>query len=111
MSVIRANEVDWEPHPFLPIPVKKLLTREIHQADVTIILVQLKAGQCVPQHVHPDAEDLIFPLQGKGRIHIQGEGEFELQQGVLARVPKRTKHFVQAETDLLYLDVFVPPIL
>lgn len=109
--VIKVDKVNWEDHPFLPIQIKKLITKEHDNADVTIIIAKLPKGQTIPEHVHEESDDILFPLEGKGIIRIEGAGEFSLAPGILVRVPMNTKHQVTAEEDLLYFDVFAPPML
>lgn len=111
MSWINVEDVNWEPHPFLDIEIKKLVSKEKEGAEVTILLAKLLKGQTIPKHVHEESDDILFPLEGKGKIVIEGVGEFPLTPGVLVRVPKNTKHKVSAEEDLLVLDVFAPPMI
>ena len=111
MSWINVEDVNWEPHPFLDIEIKKLVSKEKDDAEVTILLAKLPKGQTIPEHVHEESDDILFPLEGKGKIVIEGAGEFPLTPGVLVRVPKNTKHKVTAEEDLLVFDVFAPPML
>ncbi|MFX0197693.1 MAG: cupin domain-containing protein, partial [Candidatus Hodarchaeota archaeon] len=77
----------------------------------TILIAKLPKGQTIPEHVHEESDDILYPLEGKGKIVIEGAGEFPLTSGVLVRVPKNTKHHVFAEEDLLILDIFAPPML
>jgi quercetin dioxygenase-like cupin family protein len=111
LSWIKLDDVLWEQHPFLDVKIKKLVSREKDGADVTIFLAKLSKGQEIQAHVHEDSDDVIFPLEGKGKIYIEGSGEFDLFPGVLVRVPRNTKHRVYAvQEDLLYFDVFAPPM-
>jgi mannose-6-phosphate isomerase-like protein (cupin superfamily) len=108
---INIEKVNWEQHPFLDIKIKKLVSKEKDGADVTIFLAKLLRGQEIQAHVHENSDDVLFPLEGKGKIYIEGSGEFDLFPGVLVRVPRKTKHRVYAvEEDLLYFDVFAPPM-
>lgn len=102
--------MNWEQHPFLDVKIKKLVTKEKDGADVTIFLVKLSKDQEIQEHVHETSDDVLFPLEGKGKIYIQGSGELELFPGVLVRVPRNTKHRVYAEEGLLYFDIFAPPM-
>ena len=111
MSWIKVEDVNWEPHPFLDIEIKKLVSKEKDGADVTILLAKLPKGQKIPEHVHEESDDILFPLEGKGKIVVEGTGEFALFPGVLVRIPRNTKHRVFAEENLLYFDVFAPPML
>ncbi|MFQ6123443.1 MAG: cupin domain-containing protein [Candidatus Heimdallarchaeota archaeon] len=111
MSLINVEDVNWEPHPFLDIEIKTLVSKKKDGADVTILIAKLPKGQTIPEHVHKESDDILFPLEGEGKIVIEGTGEFLLTPGVLVRVPKNTKHYVSAVEDLLYFDVFAPPML
>lgn len=110
MSWINIEKVNWEQHPFLDVKIKKLVSKEKDGADVTIFLAKLSKGQEIQEHVHETSDDVLFPLEGKGKIYIEGSGEYDLFPGVLVRVPRNTKHRVSAEEDLLYFDVFAPPM-
>ena len=112
MNWINVDEVTWEPHPVLEgIKVKTLVSKKKDGAEATILLVKVPKGKEVPEHVHEDSDDILFPLEGKGKIFIEGSGEFDLFPGVLVRVPRNTKHHVSVEEDLLIYDVFAPPMV
>ncbi|MFX1520146.1 MAG: cupin domain-containing protein [Promethearchaeota archaeon] len=113
MPYTKLENLEWEPHPYLKgVEIKPLLTRKKDQADVTCYLVSVPKGGGIAEHVHENSDDIIYLLKGKGKMFIEGEGEFELLPGIFVRVPKNTKHRVyDIEEDLLIYDVFVPPIL
>ncbi|HSR13536.1 MAG TPA: cupin domain-containing protein [Thermodesulfobacteriota bacterium] len=110
-SVKRETEMEWGPHPFLPIQIKTFLSRKDDQADTTIFLVRVPAGKDIPVHVHETQEDIIFIIAGKARMWIDGVGDFDLVKGTFVRVPKNTRHRIYDVTeDVLNYDVFVPPL-
>ena len=110
-SIKRAQDLGWESHPFLPVQIKVFLDRRKDQADANCFLVRLSAGGEIPEHIHETQEDLIFVLAGKGKMWIDGVGEFGIEQGSFIRVPRNTKHrMYEVSEDLLNYDVFVPPI-
>ena len=111
MSLIKLDDVKWEAHPFLDIEIKTLISKQKDGAAVTILLAKLPKNQTIEEHIHEESDDILFPLEGKGKIVIENAGEFVLEPGVLVRVPKKTKHRVSAEEDLLYFDIFAPPML
>ncbi len=88
-----------------------MISKQKDGAAVTILLAKLPKDQKIEEHIHEESDDILFPLEGKGKIVIENAGEFDLEPGVLVRVPKYTKHRVSAEEDLLYFDVFAPPML
>jgi quercetin dioxygenase-like cupin family protein len=109
--VKREKELQWSPHPFLPVQIKNFLTRKDDRADLTIFLVSIPAGKEIPEHVHETQEDIIFIMAGKAKMWIDGIGEFPLEKGTFIRVPKNTKHRIYNVTeDILNYDVFTPPL-
>ena len=46
MSWIKLENKSWEPHPFLPIEIKKLISKENDGAEVTIIIVFSSSPTC-----------------------------------------------------------------
>lgn len=110
-SVKREKELLWEAHPSLPIQIKPFLSKKADQAEVTIFLVKLPAGKEIPVHVHEGQEDIIFIVAGKGKMWIEGVGDFALEPGTFVRVPKNTRHRMYEVTeDILNYDVFTPPL-
>jgi len=111
ICVKNEREVEWSPHPVLPIQIKNFLSRRDDQGDITIFLVKLPAGREIPVHVHETQEDIIFILAGKARMWIDGVGDFDIEKGTFIRVPKNTKHRIYDVTeDILNYDVFTPPL-
>ena len=108
----REKDMPWTRHPFLPIDVKYFVTRKFDQADVTCFLARTPKGGAIPEHVHETQEDILFLLAGKGKMWVEGIGEFEIEKGTCIRVPKNTKHKIYAVTEeLLVYDVFHPALI
>jgi len=109
--VKKEKDLAWEPHPFLPIQIKLFLTQKSDRTDVTCFLVKVPKGKEIPVHVHETQEDILFLLAGKGRMWIEGIGDFDIEKGTLIRVPKNTKHRIYDVTEeILNYDVFTPPL-
>jgi quercetin dioxygenase-like cupin family protein len=108
----KENEIPWKPHPVAQgVEIKPLLTNKDDKTGISCLLVRAKAGIEIPEHVHEEAEDIIYPLSGKAKFYVEGFGEGELVKGVLVRVPKNTKHRIfDIEEDLLAYDVFTPAL-
>ncbi len=110
-AVKREKELEWSPHPFLPIQIKNFLSKKDDGGDITIFLVRLAVGKEIPVHVHETQEDIIFILAGKGKMWIEGEGDFTIEKGTFIRVPKNTRHRIYGVTEeILNYDVFTPPL-
>jgi quercetin dioxygenase-like cupin family protein len=105
--------IGWAPHPFLKgVSVKFLVTKRDHGADVTCMLAKVPKGGGVPEHVHEGQWDIIYPLSGRAKMWVDGEGVFALERGMIVRVPRNTRHRIfDVEEDLLLYDVFSPPLI
>ena len=112
MKVVKKEkDLKWAPHPFLSIQIMHLLTQKDDQADITCFLVKVPKGTSIEEHVHPTQEDIIYVMQGKGKMWIDGYGDFGIEKGTLIRVPKNTRHRMYEVTEeLLNFDVFSPPL-
>jgi len=108
--IVKEEVVEWKPHSIVEgVKIKPLLTKEKHGADVTCMLVIVRKGLEVPEHIHEEQDDILYPLSGKAKMWIDGIGEFELTKGMLVRVQKKTKHKIYDITeDLMIYNVFTP---
>ena len=114
MDVYRSvEEVSWMPHPLAQgITIKPLISEKEHGLNVTRMLVNVPAGKEVPEHIHEEQDDILYPLQGKAVMWVDGTGNFSLEPGVIVRVPKGKKHKIFDVTqDLLIYDVFCPALM
>ena len=114
MEVNRSvEEVSWMPHPLAQgITIKPLISEKEHGLNVTCMLVNVPAGKEVPEHIHEEQDDSLYPLQGKAVMWVDGAGNFSLEPGVIVRVPKGKKHKIFDVTqDLLIYDVFCPALM
>lgn len=112
-AVIREEELDWIPHPLNErVKRKILLTKRDFNVDITCMLVKIERGLGIPEHIHENQDDILYPLSGKFRMWIDGIGEFEVGKNVMVRVPKGVKHRIsEAYEDVVLLDIFSPAIL
>ena len=100
----------WAPHSIAKdVKVKILISKKEHGADITCVLVRGRKGTEVPEHVHENADDIIYPLSGKFKMWVDGVGEFEVKRGVIVRVPKGVKHkLYDTQEDYIVFDIFSP---
>lgn len=103
----------WRPHPVAKgITIKPLATKKEDDLDVTCMLVKIPAGAEVPDHIHEEQVDILYPLHGQAEMAVEGAGQFALKPGMVVRVPKGAKHKIFNVTEeLLLYDVFQPATL
>jgi len=104
------DDLSWQDHPLaLGVSIKPLISREHDGIDLTCMLVLIPRGREVPTHVHQDQDDIIYPIKGRARMWIDGDGSFDLVPGLVVRVPRGTSHKIdQVTDDVLLYDVFFP---
>ena len=109
ISPINLNDLEWEKHPVLEeLLIKKLLTFEKDNVDLSVVLVRVKKGTEIPAHVH-EQDDITYHIEGRGKMWVEGSGDFEMEPGSLLRIPAGVKHQPHdIETDLLVFDIFLP---
>lgn len=107
------DNISWVSHPTAQgVEIKPMISEKEHGLNVTCMLVNIPAGKEVPEHIHEDQADIIYPLQGKAVMWVDGTGSFSLEPGVIVRVRKGTKHkIVDVIEDLLLYDVFCPALM
>ena len=114
MEVKRTLEnIDWIPHPTAQgVRIKPMITQKEDGLDVTCMLVNIPAGEEVPEHIHEGQDDIIYPLKGKASMWVDGSGDFALEPGVIVRVPKGVRHRVyDVKEGLVVYDVFCPALM
>ncbi len=109
----KIEEIPWAPHPVVPgVSIKPLISSKEHNLNVTCMLVNVPVGNVVPEHIHQEQDDILFPLQGKAVMWVEGVGDFSLEPGVIVRVPKGKKHKIaDVVEELLVYDVFFPALI
>ena len=110
---ILVEELEWQPHKTAKgVEIKVLVSKAVQGTDVTCMLVRIGRGLEVPEHIHENSDDNLYPLSGKARMAVEGSEDFTLEPGVIVRVPKGTKHRIyDVSEDLLIYDVFWPALL
>jgi quercetin dioxygenase-like cupin family protein len=106
---IQVNELQWEPHPiFKDLLIKRLLTYERDNVDLSIVMVRFKKGAVIPAHVH-EQDDIVYHLEGKGKMWVEGAGDFDVRLGSFMRIPAGVKHQPHdIEEDILVFDIYHP---
>ena len=107
------SKISWRPHPLVKeVNIKPLATKSEDGLNVTCMLVRVPAGIEIPEHIHEEQVDILYPIQGEAEMYVEGTGTFPLKSGVVVIVPKGTKHKISNVTEeLLVYDVFQPATL
>ncbi len=107
------EDISWMPHPLADgVKIKPLVSQKEDDLDVTCMLVFIPVGREVPEHIHEDQDDILYPLKGQAMMWVEGTGEFPLEPGVVVRVPKGVRHkVVKITEDILIYDVFTPALM
>ena len=108
MNVYREEELQWTPHPAKGVERKVFISKKEHNVDVTCMQVRIPKGAEVPEHIHEAQDDIIYVLQGKFKLWVEGE-DHNAEKGTLLRVPKGIRHKIyDVQEDTLLYDVFAP---
>lgn len=112
MSPVKMSwELQEEPHPFLKnVKIRALWSKRDDDGDATCILVRCPVGSEIEEHAHSEQWDLVYVLEGKATMWVEGHGEFQITPGTFVAVPKGRKHRTfNIEEDMLIYSVFSPP--
>jgi mannose-6-phosphate isomerase-like protein (cupin superfamily) len=69
------------------------------------------AGKHAPPHVHDAAEEILYVLSGRGRMHFNGTAE-PIEPGTFMLARQGVEHSLEADPgeDLRVFYVFSPPV-
>lgn len=65
-------------------------------------------GKVTPVHVHPDADEVLYVLEGELILHVEGGVEHRVQQGDFALALRGTPHAFMATTETRLLCMQIP---
>ena len=104
----RREDLRWERHPALAgVELSYLLLDDEKATGVTCALVRLAAGAEPARHLHEDADDIVFVLEGRGAMWVEGHGDLPLDPGTFLRIPRGVSHQPHdIEEDLVLYDVW-----
>ena len=91
--------------------IKWIYTYEKDGAPMAVMMISFEKGMTIPDHVHKNQPDLIYVLEGKATMFIDGQGEFPMEAGMVILIPPNTLHAMRnVEEPLLLYNVFSPAI-
>lgn len=91
-------------------PVVIKVSPETGSRHMSAIMEIVGPGDAIPEHIHDDADELIFVHSGAG-VEILGVHEYRIEEGTLVFVSQGTWHGLRnasPDRDLVMLAVFSP---
>jgi mannose-6-phosphate isomerase-like protein (cupin superfamily) len=92
-----------------PTHTNDLIMDRADAATSEAFFVIVEPGETVPRHVHEDAEQVFFVLEGEGVLSIghEAQGTFPMKVGDFVRTPPGTYHSVSCigSKRLVYLSI------
>jgi quercetin dioxygenase-like cupin family protein len=65
-------------------------------------------GKVTPVHIHPDADEVFYVLEGEIIVHVEGDVEHRIQQGDFALALRGVPHAFMATTETRLLCMQTP---
>jgi len=93
VKVLAAADMKFNPHAqFKGVEVCKLLTKGDDNVDVTCTIVRWHVGAEIAKHIHEQSDDILYFIQGKAKIWIDGVGDVPVSAGSFVRIPAGVEH-------------------
>jgi quercetin dioxygenase-like cupin family protein len=67
--------------------------------ETVVNLLEMAPSASAPWHMHPGAQEIIFVIDGKLVVEVEGEGSREVTSGTTALIPAETPHLVRNNSD------------
>ena len=110
--IVRAADVKGEER--IPPRVSKLLLspNTIGTRNASMGLNVTAVGSMIPDHVHDESEELMFIISGRGKLVIEGEGEWEVGPETAIYSPLGKTHRLEniGNEPLKLVWVYTPPL-
>ena len=85
--------------PTLTQLLKADLQRQGQMVQETVVnLLVMAPSASAPWHMHPGAQEIIFILDGKLVVEVEGGGSREVTPGATALIPAETPHLVRNDS-------------
>jgi quercetin dioxygenase-like cupin family protein len=85
--------------PKLTQLLKADLQRQDQTVQETVVnLLEMAPSASAPWHMHPGAQEIIFIIDGKLVVEVEGEGLKEVTSGATALISAETPHLVRNDS-------------
>jgi quercetin dioxygenase-like cupin family protein len=110
MSIVHEDQVKKEKKPGRD--TRWLISPDVSGSTYSsTLLIEVPAGSTVkPAHSHPDGEEVIYIITGKGRVWIDGEVS-DVEKGSAVLFKQGVVHMLQnsGQEDMKVICFFAPP--
>jgi len=97
-----------------PPRVSKLLIckKTVGATRISMGVNVTEVGSKIPAHCHNDQEEAMFIISGKGKLIVEGYGEYELTPGTAIFAPCGVKHEIinTGDEPLKLVWAYAPPL-
>jgi quercetin dioxygenase-like cupin family protein len=77
--------------------------------DLLLFEVWMPQGKATPLHVHPDAGETFYLLEGEVRVHIDGTEDRTVSTGSVVVIPRGTPHAFMVTAQAVRMLVIMTP--
>ena len=71
----------------------------LNSKDLVTRMNCYEPGQITPKHVHPDDDEIVFCIEGRGAVKFDGRDHVPLMPGAIANLPAGLPHWIEAAPD------------
>ncbi|HEU0027782.1 MAG TPA: cupin domain-containing protein [Ktedonobacterales bacterium] len=81
------------------------------QTDDALLLfeVHMPQGKATPLHVHPDADETFYVLDGEVRVHVEGADDRTVSKDSVVMIPRGAAHAFMVVSQVAHLLVIMTP--
>src|SRR5947207_14708444 len=65
---VNLEQIPWQPHPTIPGVLTKIFENRASPPYADVMLAQVAVGGAIPWHVHENASETAYVLQGEGTL-------------------------------------------
>src|SRR6266545_632187 len=66
--------------------------------ETVVSVVEFAPGSTAPWHMHPGAQELLYVMEGKVTIEVEGQGTKVIEMGEIGAIPADLVHLARNES-------------
>lgn len=71
--------------------------------------VRMPQGKATPLHVHPDADETLYVVEGEIRVHVQGVEDRTVSKSSVVMIPRGAPHAFMVVSEVAHMVVMMTP--